>query len=198
MTKKPNRLEFDIEELSRALGAIDTLEGRLIEITNRSWQINLNVTGTGSSELPIMEKIEEISNAFEKMGSNVGQMYLQMNLSQIHAQIEQTRQELWTSSITPAGGTGSWDWEYMKKQKEGREASLLSQLTSLQQTYEQLSKGNFGGNGGGGYGGTGGVSINIGVINIVGGSDMEIAEKLDSALADLWMKDRSKLKGMIT
>lgn len=199
LDKFTGKIKLDDSQLEDAMVQIDELKRKLIEMVTQDWRINVSIYGYGSSGLPIMEKIDQISNAFETMGSDVGNMVLQMNLSQIWAQMDQLSRDAFEVMRSPAGGSGNWNWDYMEKMKEQSLTSKVSQLSSLNEMYNQLSGMNYGGDGGGGYGGGGGggVSINIGSITLIGSMDDEVGEKLDEYFARIWVQDRSKFKRVI-
>lgn len=197
--ERPRVMEINYTPVQNAEQAVEMLRNRLIDVTSTSWVVNMEIVGHGSSAAPIMDKISEIENAFQSMGSGVGQMVLSMNLSQISGEIQGLRNKLYQTSQGP-GTTYGWNAAYVEKQWERSRASWSEQLTGLQQQYQMLSSTQFGqgGNGyGGGGGGGGGVSINIGVINVGGGGSAEIVSNIDAELAKLWEQDRSRLKRAI-
>lgn len=196
MTKQPNTISIDDTQVLGAANAIDILRQKLETLTSQPWPVVISIIGKGSSELPIMEKIDQIWNAFQTMGSGVGQMVLQMNLSSIRSQMEEIKNKLYETAQGP-GVTYSWNAAYMQSNWEQSRTSWANQLAALQQQAGILSSTDFGAGGDyGGAGGGGGISINIGVINIGGGGGT-VAESLDEELASLWEKNRSKLKRVI-
>ncbi len=191
------KIKLDDDQLIAASTEVDGLRKKLIEISNQEWKINFLVTGTGSSELPIMEKIDQISRAFETMGSDVGNMVLTMNLSQIGAQIQRLSGGLARDVSSPY----SLESPGMNAAYWASQTATRQRIGELQSMYDLLSKTQWGASGGGGvgYGGSGGggVSISIGNVTILGTMDRDVAEKLDEFLGELWIKDRSKLKRAI-
>ncbi len=186
------KIKLDDSQLADAMAQIDELKRKLVEMVSQDWRVNVSIYGYGSSGAPIMEKIDQISNAFESMGSDVGNMVLEMNLSQISAEMQRLSAGLSRDISDPysleAPGLNAAHW--------AAEAAARQRIGELQSMSDMLSKTNFGGGAGAGYGGGGGVSINIGTIVIQGG-DGTVAEKLDEELASLWLRDRSKFKRMI-
>ena len=185
------------DDIVRACVEIDKLKLKLDELEQKGYRITFEIVGRGSAELPIMDKIEEISRAFETMGSDVGNMMLRLNLSQM-AQEAQRYRNLANAyrndrtSMDIGFMVSGWSryWEDVTAPLYDKKAQAIEEQMRMLQSANYMG-------GGAGGGGGGGPSINIGVINIIGGSDMDIAQKLDAAIAELWIKDRSKLKKVI-
>lgn len=190
--KGPYTPLIDDSSIKNAIENINLFEQRLMDIVNRSWAVQINITGTGSSEAPIMDKIQEIYGGFDWMSTYVSQMKFKLELSSLNEQIQSLQNwyvaENMRSMTNWVPGAYS---RYVTSQYQTKMAPLLAQKSLLEEAQGYFLSGGAGSFGGGGGGG---VSINIGVINVSGDNSLEVAENLDAALADLIQKDRSKLK----
>jgi hypothetical protein len=145
------------------------------------------------------------------MVSDVGNMVLNLNMSQISAAIknEEARIINAQSPTLARYGTGYMMGRgYFEKKDEETIAEAKANIARLQYSQSMLAAGGAYAAGqaapaaaagpeagGGGYGG--GVSVNIGNIYVNGENAEAIAQDLDAQLADLYLRDRSKLKNAI-
>lgn len=190
-----NKVMIDATSFNSANQAIDTLRIKLESMTERTWPITIAITGTGSSELPIMEKIQEIYNSFNSLPQSLRGLAVNISLKDLNDQIYALQGQMATTA-TMASPIGWAPGAYAKYALGTMQPQLeyLMMMQRILQAYQAQA----GGGGGGGGGNVGeGVSININTINVSGGGSAEIAEQLDAQLAVLWEKDRSKLKQAI-
>jgi len=197
---KYTELKMNSDSVMDAVLQIRNVEQLLQGIVGRQWNVVLYIMGYGSSEKPIMSKLEEIYGGFEGMSDYLANTKFTMELSSINAELGKYQGMLSDALSTPWSAHGwaspkAWE-DYYRGMYEPVIAELQGQqsvLLSAQAYSQKVAVGAAAGGGSGGGSGAG-VSINIGVINILGGSDFEIARNLDAALSDLWKKDRSQLK----
>ena len=184
------------DSITDAIQKIQYFEDRLRDIVSRAWYVQLNITGIGSSERPIMEKIDEIYGGFEGMSDFISQMKFTMELSSINSQLEKYRGRL--SSHLSAPSWEQYGWAPGAYERYGRGmyepviAGLEGQRNYLLQAQAYYQSG------AGAYPSERsmqlGVAINVGTMNLFGGSASEIAQEFDKAIAELIEKDRSKIK----
>jgi len=190
IVKEPMKLEFDISsakgQLSDLWTDFETIRERMLEPIS----VVFNITGTGSSEMPIMEKIEEIYGGFEGMSDYISNLKFQMNLSSINEQIKKY-QDIITESMgyQPGWRAGSYE-KYMRSVYQPKITALEVEKSYLTEAQAYAKAGG----GGGGYG----VSINVNTMNVYGTTSEEMVADMDEALAELWNKDRSKLKTAVS
>lgn len=197
-------IKLNDDQLVTAQNQVLELRRQLMELTSRRWDLNIAITGSGSSEMPIMDKIQEVYNAFTSMGADVGQMTLNMNLEQITAAINQAQTDIREAYSPPAQRYGSaytFGVSYFGAKDLETIRNAQANIKALEQYRTQIQTAAgaglaaitpAAGGGGGGYGG-GGVQILINTINVTAGME-GVAAELDDQLADLWYKNRSKLK----
>lgn len=211
LEKFTGQIKLDDEDVIRARNQIDDLRKELSSLVSESWNVRISVTGYGSTELPIMEKISQVTNAFQNMGSEVGNMVLSMNMEQLNAAIAQEKATI-INAQSPAlsryGTSLTFSSRYWEKKDEEMIARSKANMAELERSKAMLAAGGAYAaaqaappaaaqmEGGGGYGG-GGISVNIGVINVNGENAQAVAQDLDAQLADLYLRDRSKLKNAI-
>lgn len=186
-------IKLDDEQLVTAKNQITELRRQLIELTSQRWDLNIAITGTGSTEKPIMDKIDEIWGGFENMQDYIANMKAEIEMSNITAQIKQ-----YEEAIVAANAMGHVPGSYIENYFRSFIPQYQQTINSLEEQKRLLAgaQGAYGApataspTGGGGIGE---VSININTINVIAGME-SVAEELDDQLADLWAKNRSKLK----
>lgn len=174
---------------------LDWLEKRFDDFRERIMKpipVTMEIMSPGSGLIPIMDKIEEIYGGFENMQVFLSQMEFRLEMGTITDQIALMQKTLAEASMTsPSFWVPGAYYAYQKGMLEPQIAALQRQASLL---YEAQAAFKAGGNAGAQGASGAGFSISIGQINVIGGSDMQIAIKLDSAIADLIEKDRSKIK----
>lgn len=189
-------IKLDDEQLVTARNQIEGLRQQMIELTSQRWRINFEMTGTGSTQKPIMDKIDEIWGGFENMQNYIANMKAQVEMSEINAQIARLTEMMNAAAGAPYRGPGggemytrSWAPIYQSQINALEEERRL--LAGAQAAYAAPAAVSSAGGGG-----VGEVSININTI-IVQGGDGTVAEELDDELANLWYNNTSKLKSAI-
>ncbi len=267
LEKWTGAIKIDTDQLDAAHTKLEELQKKLTDLVSQSWTVKVEFTGYGSTERPIMEKIDEIqggfygiiqtmrnlgtasmdlspltqyqeglkgkgsigmigyrmeipgwsisvmdqiakvADAFQQYGTVAGQTQQKYSLAEIDQRIAQLQAEIASyqrSNYDKYGPNYSYVQGYYSAVEAQRTTQARAQIAQLQQFRAEISAaGAYAQNqvaasaaasgGGGGDYESAGISININTIN-VGPGDEPVADRLDSALADLWYKNRSKLK----
>ena len=193
VVSEPMKIDFDI---SPAKGALDDLWidfNTIREEMLKPIPVVINITGTGSSEMPIMDKIDEIYGGFEGMSAYISNLKFQMNLSAINAQIEEYQGIIRGAAINAPSFwrigeyskyiRGTYNPELKRLEEE---KSILMQAQAYSNTRGVSAESG------------GGVSININTMNVYGATSEEMVVDMDEQFADLWKKNRSELKVAMT
>ena len=99
VTKGPNKVMIDTSEFANANLAVDTLRIKLESMTERAWPVHIAITGSGSSELPIMEKIDQIYGGIQNLTMPRWHVGLGVHLYQ-----ERIKEYMRLMAQTPGGG----------------------------------------------------------------------------------------------
>jgi hypothetical protein len=192
MAMRPNKITIDTSEFASANQAIDTLRIKLENMTERTWPIVISITGKGSSELPIMDKIQQVYDSFNFLPESLRGLAVSISLKGVSDELYALQGQM--ASLATAASPMGWVPGAWQKYQMGQLQPQIENLMMMQ----QILQGYKGQATGAAYtGGSGNVSINIGTINVSGGGSAQIAEQLDEKLASLWEKNRSKLKRAI-
>ena len=158
--------------------------------------MQLYVVGYGSSELPIMDKIQQIYGGFENMEGYISNLKFKFNVEQLNTQISQYARQIYEISqeMSPFGWRGESYRDYKTSLIAPRYQQAVQERSTLLEAQQYYQAG-----GGLSAGGSAqaGISININTIDVSAESSAELAENLDGALADLWRENRSKLRRVI-
>lgn len=196
--------------ISEKINEIDQRFGNLFEgISSRTVQIKFQ-----TSQINIKDMMQEVSSAYSSQGPVVGKTVMGLNQEDINTQIAKYKAQIQhaystESNAYKAAGTGSSRyWQAQDEETIANAKQMIEKLTGFQNMLSQAgadaaaqaaarnepvyqAPSSFGG------GGTGDVTVNIGVINVNGENAAEVAEDLDAQLADLYLRDRSKLKNAV-
>lgn len=195
------KIKLDNDQVVTAQNQIEGLRQQLIALTSQRWNVNIDVTGTGSTQAPIMDKIDEIYGGFENMSAYMANMKANVEMSDITAQIGAIEAQLAATKTAPLhtmGAIGSnyqeTMWAKSRSDLLAQEAALKNQLRMLagaQAAYaapSAVAPSYYAGGGG-----VGDVSININTMNVNGANAEEIARDLDGKIADMILRNRSKI-----
>jgi hypothetical protein len=182
-------------------------EGMFQGISNTS--INIKIP---TSSINVKDMMAEVSNAYQSMGPEVGKSILGLNQQDIANSIAGYEAELArvSSPMLQRYGVGVMSsGRYFEKQDQATAANATAQIEKLKGFQQMLEQtGSYAnaqavqaatpasGGGGGSYS-DGGVTVNIGTIYVNGENAEVVAAGLDAQLADLYLRDRSKLKNAI-
>jgi hypothetical protein len=198
-TAHPYAVLINTDSITEAERRIAAFEDRLREIVSRQWVAHVYVTGIGSSEKPIMEKIDEIYGGFENMQAYIADMKATVEMESINAEIAALRDKIGRVINMPHMiGFGEKYYQSFIPYYQGQINALEEEkrlLAGAQAAYAAPAPAAAQAVGGGG-GPT--IEININSLQVIGGSDFEIAQKLDGAIADLIYSDRSKIKAALS